>query len=228
MITEDQFEALSKYETSSWAIWSDDFLDPDCRKCRENEENNLKKYFSENLRLLKNNIILLGLNPSGNKEDICDAPSYLLGNFHTVIYDYGKGGKRRHQNDLFLSENIMKLDNLKGAYMTDTSDVIESDSYKVSLDGNDVKNLLEDKINILGSEKVHIVCFGKKVFDIINKKYGKGIDNVPNEYDVIEFSTELENKHITFYKVNHYSYLDKKDIFRKQLEYVNKAVQNNA
>jgi len=231
MITDTQFEKLSEYITSSWAIWSKDFLNHKCRKCVENEENGLKEYFIKKIDSLKNNIILLGLNPSGNKENLRDAPTYFLGNFHTVIYDYGKSGKRRHQGDLLLSETVMNLNNIKGAYMTDSSDVIESDSSKVSLDEDDVKNLLEAKLDILGSKNFHIVCFGKKVFSVITKKYGKGIKKIEKENGVIEFPIKLENKDITFYKVYHYSSArygaDKKEKFKKQLEYVDQAVQKN-
>ena len=223
MITKNQFEKLSVYLTSSWAVWSDDFIKPDCRKCIENEEGQPKKYFKNNLSLLKNNIILLGLNPSGDKEIQRDASSNFLGNFHSVIDDYG----RRHKGDLFLSNNIMKLNNIKGAYMTDISDEIEGKSPNVCPDEHCVKKELEDKLIILGSENVHIVCFGWKVFNIINRNFGNRDKKADNKYGVKEFSIKWKNKNITFYKVYHYSYsvrygADKKDKFRRQLEYVNK------
>jgi hypothetical protein len=162
MITPEQFEKLSKSKTSSWAIWSDDFLKADCRKC--NEKGQPKKYFKDNLRLLKNNIILLGLNPSGKKKQsgkekqqrcVC---SNEMGNFHTVRYG------KQHKGDLFLCKNIMELKNISGAYMTDISDKVEGDSTKVSIINKHVKKRLEDILNVFDSKKIHIVCFGNIVF----------------------------------------------------------------
>ena len=227
MITDIQFEKLSEYKTSSWAIWSKEFLNADCHKCRENEEEQPKKYFSENLRLLKNNIILLGLNPSGKKKNKSSTPSRLLGNFHTV-----KNGKR-HKGDLLLSKNIMEFKNIQGAYMTDISDVVEGKSLKVSLDDNIVKDQLEEKLKILGSKNIHIICFGNRVFDTINNILGNGIKRIENEYGVKEFTKNWKNKDLKFYRVYHYSYIarwnkdDDKVKFKKQLEYVDKAVQKN-
>lgn len=223
MVTDTQFEILAKkYKTSSWAIWSDEFLKADCHNCVENVEGKLKEYFMNRLKLLKNNIILLGLNPSG------DDPSRVLGNFHTV-----KANGKPHPGDHLLGENIMRNNqNIQGAYMTDISDVIEGNQKNVTLDNNIVKEQLDDKINILGSENIHIVCFGDKVFDKIYDIYGNGIEKVKNEYDFEEFS--IKWKSIKFYHIYHYSYIARwnkvadKEKFKKQLEYVNKAVQKNA
>jgi hypothetical protein len=215
MITPKQFEELSVYKTSSWAIWSEDFIKADCRKC--NEEGQPKKYFKKNIELLKDNIILLGLNPSGKKKEQLCVCSNEMGNFHTV-----RNGKQ-HKGDLLLCKSIMNLKNISGAYMTDISEEVEGDSSKVSPDENCVEEQLEKILNILDSKKIHIVCFGNEVFSTVSNIYGNG--KTVNKNGVDEFTIKWKDKDITFYKVYHYSYaarygLEKKEKFKKQLKYV--------
>lgn len=223
MIKQEQFEGLAKFKTTSWAIWTNEF---NRKGCTEGMHGQPKEFFNKNISILKNNVILLGLNQSGNpnktkNEDIKEISS--MRNFHTV----------GHKGDLCLKETIKKLDNIWGAYMTDLSDVVNSDAKKVIITDEDI-NLFIKKLTILSANNFHVVCFKKdKVFYPISKFFqNKGIKVKieTKEYEVKEFSVYLDRKYIRFYGVLHYSYVvngygnDRRHEFEHQMEYINNKI----
>lgn len=235
MIEEKQFDDLSKFATSSWAIWTDEF---NKKGCKEGMPGQPKKYFYENRSILKNNIILLGLNPSGNSDNInpkADKEYWSMRNFHTI----------GHKGDLCLKETVKdkKLDNIWGAYMTDLSDEINTFADKVVITDGHIKKF-NKKLSILGAENFYVISFKEdKVFSpIFNFFQSKGVKIKSNncgkviikdketEIFVKEFSVCLDKKYIVFYSVLHYSYVVngfgnyRRPEFERQMEYINKVV----
>jgi len=227
MIKIEQFEELSNCPTSSWAIWTDKF---NKKGCIEGEPGQPKNYFIKNLFVLKNNIILLGLNPSEFTENrkkledkkcinLSESNENLMRNFHTV----------GHRGDNCLKETICNLNNIQGAYMTDLAAVIKTDSNKVIIRDEDIE-IFKQKLEILGANNFHVICFGDKTFyAIFNyfKNKGTKIKIEINDFAVKEYSTCLDEKNIKLYGILHYSYVvngrgnHRRNDFERQMEYVN-------
>jgi hypothetical protein len=239
MINQEKFDALSKYPTSSWAIWTEEF---NKKGCLEGDSGQPKKYFIENMSLLKNNIILLGLNPSGDPKKIkADQEYWSMRNFHKV----------GHKGDNCLKETIKNknLNNIYGAYMTDLSDEINTFAKQVIIKKEHIDIFLS-KLEILDTNNFHIVSFYKdKVFDPIYKYFfsmDKEIKIKNNEcgnvkikkHNVIknvavtvnEFSVNFNDKKLIIYDLFHYSYFVngpgnyRRPEFERQMEFINTRV----
>ncbi|MCL2443210.1 MAG: hypothetical protein FWD13_07065 [Treponema sp.] len=196
MINEKQLEDLAKIETASWAIWSDV---------------NNKEYCKENIKSLKNNVVFVGLNRSGNKDSKSNPKNNIFKNFHT----FG------HKGDGLLKDTISNLDFLKGAYMTDISNKIESNENNVRIE-KEAKVNFEKQLDILGADKFTIICFGAKVLNFFIKEYGIKTKLKENKYKVKELTITTGNKILNLYGIRHYSYrFGKKEVFENQLKYIN-------
>ena len=141
------FNALRKYETTSWAVWHER---GDCSVA----------YFRTNLPKLHGRAIFLGLNRSEAW------PNHLVGshmpNFHTA----GCVGDQRLKR--FVQD--AKLGNLSFAFMTDLSGEIKSDSGSVSIDFTHATESLLEKVKCFESARNRfIVCFGEKTFENLRK-----------------------------------------------------------
>lgn len=127
MITEEILHKLNPYSTSSWAIWN------------ENDENDLP-FFLSRTEKLRNDVVFLGLNRSGIHK-------LGFGNFQNF---HAKG----HRGDAELKKLIQdqNLVNLTGAYMTDLSEIFETNSKKVEINTIASGKKLEEQLTLLGSE----------------------------------------------------------------------------
>jgi hypothetical protein len=198
MVSEKQIDGLTEYRTSSWAMW------------REAID---EKYCKDNINCLKNNVVLLGLNQSGGDKESKETKSNFL-NFHA----FG------HKGDGLLKEEISKLEHLRGAYMTDLSTVIESDSKKVKLTVESKKRF-EEQLKILAADKFYIICFGQKVLNfLINECYPEAKPQNP-ESEIKELFVKTEKWELKIYGVQHYSaWLGKNKKCRDQLKTVNTLI----
>jgi hypothetical protein len=129
----------------------------------------------------------------------------------------------------------MPLPNIKGAYMADLSELVDSESDNVSLTGKDKEKVIE-KLKILNSKNFTIIAFGDKAFDFIRKKFGspkeeshkipfsyidKNKEKVNAEGNIREI--EINDISAKVFRVRHYSNWDLKSkaLFKLQLKYLN-------
>jgi hypothetical protein len=210
MVTEEQLNELGKFTTSSWAIWSDTFN----KSGPEEKPETLKEFIYSNRYILKNNIILMGLNRSGNEEKIKKS---TFSNFHAI----------GHRGDGLLKETIMPLSNIKGAYMTDLSELVESKSEKVCLKTED-KEKVAEQLKILNSKNFTFIVFGDKAFDFICRKFKVNSNVKFIEEDIKEVSVSINDISAKVFRVRHYSNWDLKSkaLFKAQLKYLNDKVLN--
>ena len=178
MIQKAKYEEIKKQygKHSSWAIWVDEGDTP-----KSNIEK-LELFDDEKiLEKLNPNFVIVGLNPSGQdtnkKNDWC--------NFHS--------SDKKRQNDYKL-RYALKDTMLWGAYMTDLSGIIKTDSNKVSVSEDDVKKFQEE-ISLLGTKPV-LVALGDKVYKAL-KKY------LSEEYSII--------------KIKHYACYINKEKYRDEV-----------
>ncbi len=147
MISAQQFQALRRYPTSSWAVWN------------ENGSDDLA-FFERQLHRLKADVVFVGLNRSGPQR----VEDNQFQNFHLP----------GHRGDLVLRRALQNqnLQFLLGAYMTDLSAVFETDSRKVTIDIERSGDLLEEQIAVLGGTNVALICFGDLAFRSLAAFYG--------------------------------------------------------
>lgn len=101
------------FPTSSWAIWSATFPR---ERCPEAGPESLFELIDRNRDRLKPDLVLLLLNPAGER------PAHY-GNFHST--------KGKHGDDLF--RGLIEANDLEGAYMTDlVHDVVDPDGGNVT------------------------------------------------------------------------------------------------
>jgi len=217
-ISIEQFNSLLAFETASWALWSDGFNKDGCTESNQEAiEGFLRKHIAE----LKGNVALLGLNRSSNKNkklDNPDKPYPHCANFH------GKG----HAGDGFLSNTISHLDALHGAFMTDLSLDIESDSNKIKIESIEH---LQRQLDILGSCSIHIVCFGQKVFSTFQILTNEQPIIMQASDNVLTHTINFHERTYHCYKAIHYSYAvryNHQNRFIKQMEAVNIAIKQSA
>ncbi|MDR2582430.1 MAG: hypothetical protein LBC75_03010 [Fibromonadaceae bacterium] len=176
-ITEEKLKKLKNIKTASFAVWLSD----------EKRKEYVNKNIEENLGNLKNNVILLGLNPSEPKYN----PSRELKPF----YNFHDGSDA----DIFLRESISKCEALKGAYMTDISQTEKGTENEVEISDNDIE-IFKEQLKILGKKEYFVVCFGKKTFENLLK------DQTPKKENNIETkSGKFGDYDLHCYKVLHYS-----------------------
>lgn len=203
MTTQDFYE-LSRDKSNSWALWN------------TNGENDIN-YFKSNQKRLHGRVIFLGLNRSNGANKVNEYPPFK--NFHA----------EKHTGDRRLQTYIQtdNLKNLIGGFMTDISDVIETDSNKVNIDLQSILNHFKSKLSLIKSNERNIICFGNKVFNSICTSLGiKKTDiqvNPEIELKFISFKVETEVWNI--YRVWHYSnygrFLNKSmNILPRQLRFI--------
>ena len=65
-ITRDQFDELGKIKIASWAVWSPEYeWNPKRGNCKEARNDERVKFMWEQQGILKNDVVFLGINPSG-------------------------------------------------------------------------------------------------------------------------------------------------------------------
>jgi MoaA/NifB/PqqE/SkfB family radical SAM enzyme len=196
-ITKGKLDELKEYKTASFAVW-----------LNGNDERTkyINNYIENSLEKLKSNIILLALNPSKEVKSFC--------NFHDGS-----------ETEIFLRDTISECEALKGAYMTDISQVEKSTSYKVEISDDDIEKFKE-QLKILGEKEYFVVCFGIKVFTKLLD--GKKTDKKNN----VEFATvKLDGYTLHCFKVFHYTHVLKYEPMKKpklvsQLKEVNERIKN--
>ncbi len=216
-----QFQKLAKFHSSSWAIWSDRFNKKDSVEFAPTK---IYCFLLNKINLLKNNIVLLGLNHSSFKEKRkekfgkdskhCFAP---FETFHTVSHA-GDGRLKRYIQD----ENLQRL---IGSYMTNLSERIDTNSKNVNIITRDFNSLYK-QLEILDTSKIEIICFGQKVYYEMKKYFHNNIEqNKLLEHEIESFSTKFKKINLKIYHVYHYS--SRRDCPRKlqnQLRYINDKI----
>lgn len=147
MVTQQQFDGLANHSTnSSWAIWSDDF---DAPGCIEATPNNVYTFLSEQRAELKDDVLLLGLNPSTNVLPICHNFHYVGSNDRTLKDAIGHGL-------------------LRGAYMTDISPKVAGSAREIAYRSDVLRHwrILNKQIRELTESQflprhLTVICMGK-------------------------------------------------------------------
>jgi hypothetical protein len=166
MVSLEQLELISTIPTASWAFWN------------ENGPNDLT-FFAAKRELLHGRAVVLGLNRSSGAHAHGSIPFI---NFHTPKHR-GDGRLKRFIQDA-------KLDEICGAFMTDLSMEVETDSNKVLIERP--KEALEtfySQLSFSSESQRTIVCMGDKTFD--NLCLGLGLKPTQHRANV-----ELENMRV--------------------------------
>jgi hypothetical protein len=142
----EPFEELRHYPTTSWAIW------------HERGDNSVT-FFRSQLERLHARSVIVGLNRSESWQgDLVDR----MANFHA----------RGHTGDRRLKRHIQDagLENIIGAFMTDVSDEIKTDSGKVKVDSPAATKEFVAKVTSIDTRSDRtIVCLGDAAFDILRE-----------------------------------------------------------
>jgi hypothetical protein len=207
MITTNKLRDLSVNPTSSWALWN------------ENGDSDFE-FFNKKLHLLKPDVVFLGLNRSNVIKSLEIKPFI---NFHAPNHTGDNRLKR------FIQEGL--LENLIGAYMTDLSIEIETDSTKVKIDKSAIHKIVNE-INYIKPNRRTIICIGDKSFKSLCKcfqiQYSKIMKN--HEKSNLKFSKAIVNDEEWYiYRVwmhsNYGSNQNKGEIeLKKQLELINEFI----
>lgn len=216
MLGKHELKKLSEtYEASSWAVWSEEFPakgSVEHKTWEENVTNAIYDMIIENAANLSQDIILMGLNPSGTL-------SGPFSNFHSP--------SGRH-NDPYLKETIQDrmLANVHGAYMTDLLKGENTPDAHATGDLNEVQLAkFKEELSLLGQSEYDVICFGKSKFERILRG---AFDNEFERIDtvsppILRLETEVNDKVTTFYVVYHYIRTHKNRMAR-QLEFLNEEV----
>ena len=200
MITEEILHKLNPYSTSSWAIWN------------ENDENDLP-FFLSRTEKLRNDVVFLGLNRSGIHK-------LGFGNFQNF---HAKG----HRGDAELKKLIQdqNLVNLTGAYMTDLSEIFETNSKKVEINTIASGKKLEEQLTLLGSGKFTVICFGGDVFkEIISFYKAETYLRYGMDFARIERNFQLEIFKLYHYSLNGFNNKNVKEKLPVQLADINNSL----
>jgi len=161
-------------------------------------EKNINKKIEDSLGELKSNVILLGLNPSDSKPKPFD-------NFHNSIHD------------TLIKDTISECEALKGAYMTDISQKVGSNSNDIKVSDKDIETFKE-QLEILGNKEYFIVCFGDKAFNELLK--GKFVTIKLDDYT-------LHCCKVPHFRRRKLTKEEHKKKFKSELGIVNKLIQKN-
>lgn len=216
-VTSIQFKELAKeFETGSWAIWSPRF---NMKGCHEEEPMRLRNYLESKIGMMRNSVILLGLNRSLKRTrsgKIHRRKYASLSNFHAV----------GHAGDGLLKEVISSLSNVRGGYMTDLSLARESNSSRVKVNEREALRRLERQLDILNAEQYDVICFGKTTFKALAGKHYAVKQLVEDDVSKVELALN-GGYHLSCYGAIHYSYAarwNKKARFVKQMERINQLI----
>lgn len=144
MIPIGQLEKISRIPTASWALWNPD---------GPNDIN----FFASRREQLHGRVVVLGLNRSRGAQ-LHGAIPFI--NFHTP----------KHRGDRRLERFIQgeNLSEICGAYMTDLSLVVETDSNKVVIENpKDALAHLYSQLSFSQESERFIICMGDKTFETL-------------------------------------------------------------
>ncbi len=144
--------SVAHLSSASFAVWNDD----------GSSSTDLMVSQRANLHA---GAVICGLNRSNSAHDHSWGDKDPFRNFHQI----------KHQGDSRLRRYIQdgQLTNLQGAYMTDLSDVIETDSAQVVLDSTKVLPRLQSELAHLPPQHVrHVLVMGNKGFDALLRGLG--------------------------------------------------------
>lgn len=201
------------FQTSSWAIWSEDYPEDGCAEDRvwEGQESDaIYDMIVENTEQLNPSVILMGVNPSG----ILPGP---YSNFHSPDL--------QRNNDVYLKRAIQDADltQLRGAYMTDLlKDVQSAQAHSTpEMQRSDITKL-EAELELLGAESYDIISFGKSKF---KPAFSSWFNDSPREIgrgmpSIYTYNVEIESFDVDFYVAYHYIRTHHRDM-AKQLETLN-------
>lgn len=200
----DVYQELTKTNKNAWAYWDNDF----------DEDLSENFSFKKHGEILAPQVIFLGLNPSNKLE---------YPNFHHP----------NHKNDRKLMDEIQgdslqdpKLPAIAGGFMTDlVADKTEADSSEVQVDKND-PTTLKEKLDLLGQEEYHIICFGKKTYNAMSSWLLGEEEYLEGQYFFTNKQSEI-TRDITLYSVTHYAYRFGPNHFPKQLAAIDQKIQNS-
>ena len=212
-------EDLVDIQSSSWAVWSEDF---GSAKCIEHNSKNIYNLINDNKNILKPHIIFMGLNRSGKKKSKKNGRNTAMAAFHNFHLP-NKNGDRN------LCDFIQKaqLNSLIGGYMTDINTrIVDPISHNVETNIED-ENILMKQLRILGEKSYYIICFGKKTFDCfrdIIKIRPIDVKEIP-PCRIKYFEAEYNDYYLGVFGVWHYSnwgrYKSKLQKLREQLVKLN-------
>ena len=217
IVTINQFDLLLNYDTASWAYWSIGF---NKQGCVESDTNAIAPFLREHISDFKGEVVLLGLNRSFN---IKRASHSKLTTYPPCANFHGKG----HVGDGLLCNIVSQLTNIRGAFMTDLSRDLESDSSRVLLDHSKAIEYFVEQLNILGSPLTHIVCFGAITFDAFQALSNVQPSVIPDSDGVLILKLDILGRTLCCYKVIHYSYAARykhQPRFRRQMEVIDQAI----
>lgn len=196
----------------SWALW------PDKQESFAKNCNYVTSYFYENHAMLKSNIIFLAFNRSGSKNPVIKSRNDFC-NFHSL----------NHNGDKRLEKNIMHLDNLKAAYMTDlNNEIVCSKPKGITIEHHNF-NIFINQLEILNPDEkqFYIICFGMATFTNLLKFLPNSTK--PKEIDpkMLLVTKKFKDNILKIYKMYHYSCPDhghmkeREDVLKIQFKYIN-------
>lgn len=200
----------TRFEGSSWAIWSEEFPRTDCP---ESDPERWTEFVQSHREELTPNVVFLSLNPSSEQ------PGNFR-NFHSP--------KRKHYDDrlkTFIQED--RLEALHGGYMTDlVMDEVDSDSNQITPEAADVERFL-DQLEFLGADQYHVISFSGKAFKALNE-YFETSSHRSMPHDIRSFSVVWNGIRVHVYRVwffgNWGANADKIPELRCQLAYLDGEV----
>lgn len=199
----------NRFESASWAIWSDSFPDDGCL---EEDSDALYAYIAGRIQDLSPEIVFLSLNPSTHFPE-------GFANFHST--------ESRHF-DRRLKEFIQGngLTRLMGGYMTDlVMDEQNPDSNMIRANDAHLGRFFE-QLDLLGQPAYHIICFLDQPFNALRKQLGAKAK--PLDHDIRSFTGDWNGRDIHCYRVwffgNWGAHQEKVPELREQLRYLNDSI----
>lgn len=190
-------ELRDRFETSSWALWSEGFpaeTSPESQVADGSNPSALVQYIQANRKHLRADVVLMGTRPSAHLEGD-------FRNFHSP--------DTRYHSDYHLKREIQEadLEHFVGAYMTDLiKEVIGPEEDLRPPSPRDVRSL-EAELELLDEPSYDIICFGKEDFEyLLGELFGSlgAVDTPEGVPDILSIETDLAGRDVQFYVV--YSY----------------------
>jgi len=170
----------SQNSTDSWAIWVE-------------QEPHDFSFFEKNLDKLHADVVILGLNRSDGSHTIQKKPFI---NFHAPS----------HRGDTRLKTYIRdgNLDKIIGAFMTDLSEEIQTNSNKVNIEKLGLIDNFIEKLKFYPAAKRTIICLGDKPFDEICKALEikpSRIKSDPTKFNLRNVTVKVKSESWDIYRV---------------------------